>query len=319
MLFFVKNLVWIMVLLLFAFFGVAIPGFFTVHNFLYLLSTSSLAGILVLGQAVCLLSGNLDMSLAHNAGLSVVITGLLFTTWMPDVFPAPLAILFPIIIGALLGSINGFFVGKLRMNSFLVTLSTYLVYMYLQYYLLLVPIRRWELPYTFMLLGYSVGDFYANIFVFLAIAVALFLFLRYTPFGSSVYATGGDYETAKALGIDTKNVVFILYILAGAIAGIAGLAYAGFAGAITNNLAGGDIFWSFAGAIIGGISLHGGRGSISGAVGGSIFIGMASVGTCLLSIDPTLRNVVKGVLVLMAILIDRWREKTVTRLLTPDK
>ncbi|MHA1687089.1 MAG: ABC transporter permease [Candidatus Heimdallarchaeaceae archaeon] len=314
-----KNFEWIIDFATFAFFGILIPGFFTFNNFVYLLSISSMIGILVLGQSICLLAGNFDMSLAQTAGLSVLITGLLFTRWMPNCFPAALAIPFTIIIGALLGAVNGFFVGKLRMNSFLITLSTYLVYMFMKYYLLLVPLRRFELPYTFMILGSKVGVLYIDILVFLVLAVFLYFFLTRTSFGFWVYASGGDYETAKVLGIPTRNVIFATYAIAGAIAGIAGLVYAGFSGAITNSLCNGEVFWSFAGAIIGGISLRGGRGSIVGAVGGSIFIGIIDVGTTLLEVPPTLRNVVKGLLVLVAILVDRWREKTLIKLLTPQK
>lgn len=315
-----RHLIWFINLGAFLLFGILIRGFFTVRNLIFVVYTSSLVGFLVFAQSLCLISRNFDLSVDRIACLSVLIVGVLTVRWIPGYIPAELVIVLTMAVGAVLGSVNGFFVGKLRINSFLVTLSTYLIYMYVAYSIIAVPIAGYELPYLFLFLGgEKIGLIPVSIFVLLGVALFLEFILKRTTFGLRIFAVGGDYEGAKMLGIDTENTVFWVYTIVGAISGLAGLIYAGFAGAITNALASGEFTWSFAGAIIGGVSLLGGRGSMIGALGGTLLIGTFDLGTGLLMIPPNLRNVIKGLMVLVAILIDRSREKWIDRLLMPEK
>ena len=193
-------------------------------------------------------------------------------------------------------------------------MSTHLVYLYLGYYLLAAPIVGRHLPSSFMWLGGAeIGGIHVSFIVFVIIGLFLNFILKKTSFGVSLYATGANAETARALGINTGNVILYTYIIAGALGGVAGLAYAGFTGCVTNSLALGEVFWTFAGAVIGGISLKGGRGSMINVIGGSIFIGLITTGVLVFNVIATLRMVIAGVMILLSILIskaiEKWEEK----------
>ena len=307
-LFIARHFTWFLVIGLFFVLGMVRITFLRAETISYMLYISSLTGFLIFGQAVCLISGNFDLSIARVAGISVLLGALILTRWLPGT-PAILAIIFVVGFGALLGFGNGILVGKLGVNSFLATLSTYLVYLYLAYYLLSAPIGGYELPSTYMWLGSAeIGGINVSFIVFVVIGLFLHFILRRTSFGIGIYATGADPEKARALGINTGNIVLYSYTTAGALGGVAGLAYVGFTGCVTNSIAMGEVFWTFAGAIIGGISLRGGRGSIISVIGGSIFIGLVTTGVLVFDIVPTLRMVVAGIVILASILISRVRE-----------
>jgi ribose/xylose/arabinose/galactoside ABC-type transport system permease subunit len=319
-LFVLENLVWFLTLAIFIAFGLLIEGFFTPNVAYFILYISSPIGILVLAQSLCLLSGNFDLSIAQNAGLSALIVGLIIGREMPGVIPTSIAIALVPLLGGVLGAVNGFFIGILKINSFLVTLSTYLIYEFLAYYLLTQPIPGYHLPAGFLALGgWKLGPIYITFYAFLLIAIILSLFLKNTAFGIKIYAVGSDYEIAKTAGINADQVLFWVYVMAGVLAGIAGLAYAGFGGSISNSMAGGEVFWSFAGAIIGGVSMKGGRGKILGAMGGALLLGVIGSGVVLLDITATLRDVIKGLVVLAAVLIGKYRTSAIDRLLMPSK
>jgi len=319
-LFVLENLVWFLTAAIFIAFGLLVDGFLTLNVVYFILYVSSPIGILVLAQSLCLLSGNFDLSIAQNAGLSALIVGLIIGREMPGVIPTPIAIALVPLLGGVLGAFNGFFIGILKINSFLVTLSTYLIYEFLAYYLLTQPIPGYHLPAGFLALGgWKLGPLYITFYAFFLIAIILNLYLKYSAFGIKIYAVGSDYETAEAAGINTGRVLFWVYVMAGVLAGIAGLAYAGFGGSISNSMAGGEVFWSFAGAIIGGVSMKGGRGKILGAMGGALLLGVIGSGVVLLDITATLRDVIKGFVVLAAVLIGKYRASAIDLLLMPSK
>jgi len=319
-LFVLENLVWLLIILFFAFFGIFVENFFTPRVFNLILYLSSPIGILVLAQSLCLLSGNFDLSLAQNAGFSALLVGIIIGRVAPNLIPVSIAIILVPIIAGIFGAINGYFVGILRINSFLVTLSTYLIFQSMGYYVLSVPISRIDLPEAFLFPGGGkVGPIYFAFVLFLIIAIILYFILRHTRFGVKVYSVGSDYEASSSLGIKSHLVVFWVYVIAGILAGIAGLLYVGFSGAVTNSLASGEVFWTFAGAIIGGISMRGGRGKIIGAMGGAILLGILSAGVIILDLNPNLRNVVKGFVVLAAVLIGKYRIRFIDKLLMPHE
>ena len=307
-LFIVRNFSWFLAIGVFILLGIVRTTFLRINTISYMLYISSLTGFLIFGQAICLISGNFDLSIARIAGISVLTGALIMTRWAPNT-PPFLAVIFVVIFGAVLGFINGILVGKIGVNSFLATLSTYLIYLYLAYYLLSAPIGGDKLTKTYLWLGSAeIGGINISFIIFVLLGLFLHFILRRTSFGIKIYATGADPEVSKALGIDTGNVVLFSYTIAGALGGIAGLAYAGFTGSVTNSIAMGEVFWTFEGGIIGGISLRGGRGSMINVIGGAIFIGLVTTGVLVFDIVATLRMVIAGGIILISILISRARE-----------
>ena len=245
-----------------------------------------------------------------------MLTGALTVQWLPFL-PGWSGVILVVLIGALLGSVNGFFVGKVGINPFLVTLSTFLMYNWLTFAINRGAISNVSSALVFLGGGQVLGIFFA-IFVMLAVCLCLGFILTRTRFGGYVHAMGGNSEAAKTLGISLPWMNFWVFTIAGALAGLSGLLYIGYLKSIPSTIAGGDdIFLAFAGAIIGGVSLKGGEGTMTGALGGVLLLGIIDTGTAMTLINPAVRGFLNGLILLGAILINKYRVELRDRILIP--
>jgi len=312
----IDNIVWIICIILYiAFIFLRPQGFLSLQNIETILRVGSMVGFLVLAEALVLLTGNMDLSLAQNAGLSAMVGGYVIRVMFPNL-SGWIGIIIVVAVGGLLGAINGFLVGKLKYNAFLATLSTYLIFDWATFW-----IRRGtivKLPGIFVAAGdYKIGGVHIAIIIFLGVAFLLHLFLTRTEFGLNVYAIGGNPKTTEMMGIRVDNVILGVFTLAGMLAGLSALIYIGYIGSVTSLIAQGRIFDAFAGAIIGGISLRGGRGTILGALGGIVMLGIIDAGLTMLLITPEARGVLNGFVLLIAIAINMYITKVRDRILVP--
>jgi len=311
----VDHMIWIIILGVSIFFCYTIPNFLTFRNFLFTLYVVSPLGLLVFGEAVCLLGGNMDLSLSENAGFTAMIVGVILVDWATWL-PGWTGIILMPLVGAGLGAVNGFFVGKVKINPFLVTLSTFLIFNWMTYYLRRGAIVR--MPAALLIPGGGrIGGIFIAIPILIGMAIFLYFILDHTRFGSHIRAIGGNSKAANMLGINVGNTHFWIFTIAGALAGGAGLLYTGYLKCIPSTIAEGDIFLAFAGAIIGGVSLQGGRGSAIGALGGVILMGIIDAGCTMTAMDPALRGVLNGLILLAAILINKTRASLRDRVLMP--
>jgi len=314
-LFIVRNLIWAILVVVFLAFSVTLPNFFTLENVHLILYVASALGMLVFAESLVLVSGNMDLSIAHIAGLSSMFVGALSIQWFH--LPGWSAAILMIVVGAMLGSVNGFFVGWVRINPFLVTLSTFLMYNWLTY-----AINRGAIlavsPALVFLGGGKIFGIFSAIFVLILVCFLLGFILTRTPFGGYVHAIGGNPEASFMLGISLPWMNFWVFTIAGALAGLCGLLFVGYLDSIPSTIAGGDdIFLAFAGAIIGGISLKGGEGTMSGALGGVLLLGIIDTGTAMTLINPAVRGFLDGLILLLAILINKYRLELRDRILLP--
>jgi len=311
----VEHLIWLIILGVFIVFSLTIPHFFTIRNLLFILYAASPLGFLVFGEAIALLSGNMDLSLSENAGLTAMLVGVILVDWAPWL-PGWVGIILMVLVGALLGAVNGFFVGKMKINPFLITLSTFIMFNWSTYYLRRGVIVK--VPDALLVLGGGkTGGIFNSIFVIVGMVFILYILLEHTRFGSHIKAIGGNSEASGMLGISVENINFWIFTISGAMAGISGLLYVGYLKCIPSTIADGAIFLAFAGAIMGGVSLQGGRGSIIGALGGLILMGIIDAGCTMTAMEPALRGVLNGFILLIAILINRTRESLRDRILMP--
>lgn len=311
----VEHLIWLIILGVFIVFSLTIPHFFTIRNLLFILYAASPLGFLVFGEAIALLSGNMDLSLSENAGLTAMLVGVILVDWAPWL-PGWVGIILMVLVGALLGAVNGFFVGKMKINPFLITLSTFIMFNWSTYYLRRGVIVK--VPAALLVLGGGkTGGIFNSIFVLVGMVFILYILLEHTRFGSHIKAIGGNSEASGMLGISVENTNFWIFTISGALAGISGLLYVGYLKCIPSTIADGAIFLAFAGAIMGGVSLQGGRGSIVGALGGLILMGIIDAGCTMTAMEPALRGVLNGFILLIAILINRARGSLRDRILMP--
>lgn len=315
--FLLENLIWVIILVLFAVFSLTIPNFFTILNIHFMFYDASAIGMLVFAQAIVLISGNMDLSIARNAGLTAMFIGMLLKVWAVGVIPTWAGIILMPLFGGLLGAINGFLVGKIKIDPFLATLATFLIYDWMTYVINEGAIINLGKALNFPGGGTIFGLHFA-IVVLVVVCAVLYFVVQHTRFGSYLRAVGGNPEAAGMLGISNTRMNFWIFTIAGVLAGTSGLLYTGYLRSIPSTIgAGDDIFLSFAGAIIGGVSLRGGEGSIIGALGGVLLLGIIDTGTTMTSVAPALRGVINGLILLLAILINKSRVDLRDRILLP--
>jgi len=318
-LFLLDNLIWVIVAVFFLLNAFITPNFATYGNLTNILYHSAILGMLVLGEGLVLISGHLDLSIDSILAFAPGIAMLLATKWIPGGLSPVTCILVTLLVGALMGYFNGVMIAHVRVNPFLQTLSLQIMLRGLV--LFLVPLSIFPLHKIFAFAGQGriFGNFPAAIFIVLVIYLIFHFILQYTTFGRNFMATGGNARASFVSGIDTKKMVISAFVIAGLLAGVAGLLAAGRQGSVSNTMGNGMVMLAFAGAILGGCSLDGGKGTPLGMLGGTILLGMFSNSLNLLGVNVTLVYATQGALIFVAILIDRFREKERVRLLRNEQ
>ncbi|MCC6019427.1 MAG: ABC transporter permease [Candidatus Verstraetearchaeota archaeon] len=304
-LFALENVAWPLFAIIYIILGLVKPIMFSPTYFLYILYLSIPLGFTIIAQAICLIGGALDLSIGSVVGFSAMLAGLILKEYS-YVIPPWLFLLLPIFIGALCGMFNGFFIGFLRLNPFIVTLATMMMFQGLKIIIsggFTIPAGY--LPELYLLPG---SDLTISIVSFIVISAIMWFFLRYTRKGIHIYVIGGDPNVGYMMGVDPRSMLFLIFTLSGMFSGISALFYTGFNRSVPITLGNEILFPSFAAAIIGGISLRGGRGSIINAVGGALLLGAIEAFLVTFAISPEGRIVGYGLMVLIAVLFNQFRE-----------
>jgi ribose/xylose/arabinose/galactoside ABC-type transport system permease subunit len=271
-------------------------------------------GLLVLAESLCLLSGHFDLSIGSIAGFSAMFTGMLLGTcpscWSVTTSPW-LGFGIVLLVGALIGLVNGVMIAKVGLNPFLQTLAFLIIFEGAKTAMQTQPVTG--LPRLYTQVG---GSPQLAIGVMFAAFLFAGLLLRYTSMGQAVYALGSSESSAREVGIDTERLIMIIYTVSGILSAIAGLMLTGFTGVVPPLIGEGLVFQAFAGAVIGGISLFGGRGKISGALGGVILIQVvqSALNNSQL-IDATQIQMINGIVLLFAIVLYSTQTRLRARIL----
>jgi ribose/xylose/arabinose/galactoside ABC-type transport system permease subunit len=271
-------------------------------------------GLLVLAESLCLLSGHFDLSIGSIAGFSAMFTGMILGTcpscWGLTTSPwIGFAVI--LLVGSLIGLVNGIMIAKVGLNPFLQTLAFLIIFEGAKTAMQTQPVTG--LPTLYTRVGATPRLAIGLMLVAFLIAG---LVLRYTSFGQAVYALGSSEHSAREVGIDTERLIILIYTISGVLSAIAGLMLTGFVGVVPPLIGEGLVFQAFAGAVIGGISLFGGRGKITGALGGVILI---QVIQSALNNSPvvgaTQIQMINGIVLLVAILLYSTQSKLRARIL----
>ena len=315
MLFFVEKIAWFLAILFYVIFAVLKPtGMLRWDTLFFIIYSAVPLGFIVLAVSICLISGNFDLSVGMMTGFIGMVAGMTMVWWLPDTIPAPLTILLPLIIGLGCGALNGSLVGFLRLNPFLATVGTSMVFFGGTLLIHPYPIYGTDLPKIYTMIG---NNEVISLSVFIATLIVLWFVLRSTRFGAHLYAVGAGPKTASMLGINKGRMCFFAYLIAGFFCGMSALSYTGFLLAVDPYTGSTDLFPTFAAAVIGGISLKGGRGSVVNAVAGLILLGIIGSGLSMFAVTPYLRQFAYGCLVIAAIIINKLRDSVRDRILRP--
>lgn len=298
------HLIWVILLIFFVINIFTTPNFLSLDNIINIFYHSSILSMLVLSQGLVLLTGNIDLSIESTLAFAPAIAMLIGRKWISNLYPF-LAILLTLGVGGVIGFINGYIVTKGRINSFIHTLSMLIILRGIT--LFLVPFAIYQLDKTYIYLGSArtFGNIPVAVFLMLAIFFLLNFILKNTPFGRFLVATGGNPRASYISGINTDRMIIYAFIMSGFLAALAGLLAAGRQDAINNTMGKDMVLLSFAGAILGGASLTGGRGTPIGMLGGALLLGTISNSLTLIGINVFLLYACYGLLIFVAVILDR--------------
>jgi ribose transport system permease protein len=282
--------------------AVIVPGFATVDNARNVLQRASIAGLMALGLTVAILAGQLDLSVASMMALGGVVMMLLHQSFPPEVgIAAALA------VGIALGVLNGVLVAKVGISAFIVTLGAMIGLRGLAFALSSsAPIGGTYPGLSVAVDQILVGPLTPRIVVFLATGLLVHLLLTRTRPGRNVFATGGNPEAARLIGIHTSRYVIGALALSGALSALAGILLALSLNTGSPVVGQQDLVVVIAAVLIGGTSLAGGRGSAMGTLAGVIFLAALTTGMNLANVPSYYQLVAVGVILVFVILLDAF-------------
>lgn len=281
------------------------PDFRTVNNFLSLLRQSAINGLIAFGMTCIILTGGIDLSV----GSVLALTSIICAHTIKIGLPAPLSMLIALIFGIILGTISGLMVTKSRLQPFIATLITMTGYRGLTMILSGGrPISR--LGDNFLLNQIGKGSLIGipiPVWI-LIIFFAIFLFvLKKTVLGRQIYATGSNSKAAELAGINTKNIKLIVYAVSGFMASLSGLILVSRLGSAQPTLGSGYELDAIAAVALGGTSMTGGRGKIMGTLIGILIIAVLNNGLNIIGVSSYYQDVVKALVIFLAVISDRNR------------
>lgn len=295
------------------------PSFLSIRNFKNILTQSSVRAIIALGVAGLIVTQGTDLSVGRQVGFSAVISATLLqaTTNVNKVFPNleefPVigAILIVMVVGMIIGSINGLIVAKLNVHPFIATLGmmtiVYGINSLYYDYVGASPISGFSKSYSSFAQGY-IGTPSFNmsyLIIYAAIAtVIMWILWNKTKFGKNVFAVGGNPEAAKVSGVNVAWTLVKIYALSGMYYAFGGLLEAGRIGSATNNLGNMYEMDAIAACVIGGVSFYGGVGKISGVITGVIILTVINYGLTYVGVSPYWQYIIKGMIIVAAVAFD---------------
>lgn len=285
------------------FFSIASPVFFSVQNFANVGRQTAIVSIIAVGVTLVIVNAQIDLSLGSVFALSGMASALalqhISNFWLFGALAA-------ISVGVIFGFVNGLLTVKLGIPSFLVTLGMLGVARGIA--LLITdtrPVIIANRPY-FSIFGDSsiLGVPIAVVWTIVIVALG-FLLLHKSVFGLRVFATGGNPQAARFTGVKTHRIVILSFVITGALVGVASLLFTGIAHAARPDVGVGLELDVIAAVILGGVSLFGGRGTIIGALAGSLIIGMMNNGLVLMGVDSSVQQIIKGAIIIAAVSLSK--------------
>ncbi|WP_423362934.1 ABC transporter permease [Mycoplasma sp. P36-A1] len=280
--------------------------FLTSDNLLQVLRQIAVNGLIAGGMTFVILTGGIDLSVGSILGFSAMSTVIIINSGIPST----IAIILGMIIGGVIGMFNGFLVAKAKLQPFIVTLASMTI---MRGATLVIsksmPITASPDATLFRAIGNSwFLGIPLPVIILVIVFILLWFLLEKTTFGKKVYSIGGNEEVARLSGIKTDRVIIAIYAIVGVACALAGVILASRLNSAQPQLGSGYELDAIAAVVIGGTSLSGGKGKISGTVIGVLLIGVLSNGLNLLGVQSDYQQIVKGAVILLAVLVDRIKK-----------
>lgn len=289
------------------------PAFATERNFWFLLRQYFVYGILAVGMTFVILTGGIDLSVGSVLAFAGLVAAAVAkgSNWRdvgnPDAGGTAvlMAALAAVAVGAGAGVIHGFAVAKLRVPAFVVTLGGLAAWRgAAQVMSQGQPINKFSDDYRYWGSGF-IGPVPVPVVIFAAFVIIGYLVLRFTTYGRSIYAVGGNPEAARLSGLNTTGLILSVYVISGVCAGLCGFLLTSRLGAAEVVAGMGYELIVIAAVVIGGTSLFGGEGSILGTLVGTLLIGVLSGGLVINNVNPYFQPIIIGLIVVLSVYLDQ--------------
>jgi ribose transport system permease protein len=301
------NIVWFILLLSLISFSVGVRGFAQWGIYRNIFYHAVFVGILAVGEALCIISRELDLSVESVLGLSTVVTAYL-TGLSTDasglVLHGFLTLLIVLLMGGLIGLFNGFLIVKLRISSFIITLSSYLIFRAVGLVITkghgVTNLR----PEVVAVARTNVGPIPLLIIILIGVYGLFYVILTRTQFGRHIYLVGDSREASFNAGIRVGRIILTVFVLSGLLSALAGWLLAARTNGSSPGIGMGMLFEAIAAVVIGGVSLQGGVGNLPGVFAGAILLSAISTAISILGMPPFYMNIIRGGFIIFAVLVD---------------
>ena len=299
-----EKIVLLIAIAMFCAFSLSLNGFLSQGNLLTLVRSVSTLGILGVGMAILVIGRGIDLAIVAIYAMSVAWTLHLVNSGVS----IPLAMLIGYLFALSAGVINGVLIAYVQIPALFATLGmASFVYGFARY--VLVPLIVVYMPPSASSIAWIGGGFLFGvptaIFLFALVALLGFAFLRFSKAGRFIYAIGDNFVAARISGAPVRPIIVLQYAISATIAYLAGLITATAVSSMDTNVANSSLIYDIILVVVlGGIGLSGGRGGIRNVIVGTLFIGILLNGMTIMNIEYTLQNVIRSLILLIAIVID---------------
>lgn len=304
-----KHVLECVLIALFIILSFANEHFLTLENIMTILRSSSMNGIIALGMTLVIISGEIDLSVgsavAFSGCLAAWLVKALTGIGLTDVIAVLIAGASVLVIGYMIGMFTALMRNKFRVPSFITTLGLLTVLSGGAYLITGgFPITSFPQWYGYLGSGFIGGFFPFQAVILIAVFLVLYVVLNFTEFGRSVYAVGGNVEAARLSGVNVSRVRSISFGVTGFLAALSGLMVSSQIMSGTPSVGTGGEMTAISSIIIGGASLSGGVGKITGTLLGLLFLGIVLNGMTIMGLSSYWQLVVRGALVIAAVMLN---------------
>jgi rhamnose transport system permease protein len=282
------------------------PSFLTVNNFEDILLNISILAIVALAQTMVIITHGIDLSVSSMIGLVAMMVAFVVKQ-NPDT-PVIFSVVLGMALGSVLGTFNGLIITFGKVPPIIATLGTLSIYRGLVFfYSQGTWINSFELPANFKALSKGTPLGLPNmVIIALLVAVIVYYFLNYTRTGRDIFAVGSNPEAAQFAGIRKQRITFLVYLISGLLSGLAAVLWVSrFESAQTNTALGFEL-QTVAASVVGGVSISGGVGTVTGVLLGALLLGIIQNSLTLIRISPFWQLAAQGLLILIAVISDKW-------------
>jgi ribose/xylose/arabinose/galactoside ABC-type transport system permease subunit len=279
------------------------------RNLINIFQGNAYVAVAAIGMSMVIISGNIDISVGSLIGVLAVISGNMAAAGLP----IWLAWLAPLVLGGLVGAVNGFFVAYLRIPSIVITLGMFSI---LKGGLISVTGGAWisDLPQEYFLSQMRPLGIPMPIYFMVILTLIAAFWLKYSPTGRAIYAVGGNSEAARLSGISIRRTIMTVFILNGVIVGIASVLFATQLSIIQSTVPAGLELLVITSSVVGGVSILGGVGTVIGSTLAAILLSAIQSSLVFIQVSPYWIRAVQGVLILVTVLADLLRRQRQRRI-----